>query len=53
MLSMLKHSLAGDDTNPISDHFLIGRQVASAGPEMVWKIFEATRLSDGKVRPVL
>ncbi|CAH8640538.1 unnamed protein product, partial [Dicrocoelium dendriticum] len=29
--------------NPITKHFRITRQVASAGPEMVWKIFDAVR----------
>jgi len=35
--------------NPITQHFRIGRQVASAGPDMAWKIYEATRICDGKV----
>jgi SCY1-like protein 2 len=37
------------DSNPIAQYFEIGRQVASAGPELAWKIFEATRKSDKKV----
>lgn len=37
------------ETNPISNYFVIGRQVGSAGPELIWKIHEATRRSDGKV----
>ena len=46
---MIKHSLVADGTNPITKSFQLGRQVATAGPEMVWKIYEATRLKDGKV----
>lgn len=38
------------DSNPISQYFDINpRQVASAGPELAWKIFSATRKSDKKV----
>ncbi|KAK9876825.1 hypothetical protein WA026_015063 [Henosepilachna vigintioctopunctata] len=36
------------ETNPIGQHFEIGKQVASAGPELVWKIHDAYRKSDGK-----
>lgn len=49
MLSLIKHSLGADGTNPICKNFKLGRHVASAGPEMVWRIYEATRLSDGYV----
>ena len=49
MLSLIKHTLVADGTNPICKHFKLGRHVASAGPEMVWRIYEATRLSDGYV----
>lgn len=38
------------DNNPIIQYFEIGKQVASAGPELVWKIHDAYRKSDGKVR---
>ncbi|XP_041357595.1 SCY1-like protein 2 [Gigantopelta aegis] len=48
VLSMLKHSIISDDTNPIMRDFEIGRQIGSAGPEMVWKIFEAVRQDDKK-----
>ncbi|KAF8790362.1 SCY1-like protein 2 isoform X2 [Argiope bruennichi] len=34
------------ESNPITQYFEIGRQVASAGPELVWKIHEAVRKSD-------
>lgn len=37
------------DTNPIGQFFEIGKQTASAGPELVWKIHDAYRKSDGKV----
>lgn len=37
------------DTNPIRQYFDIGKQVACAGPELVWKIHDACRKSDGKV----
>ncbi|GBL74271.1 hypothetical protein AVEN_235270-1 [Araneus ventricosus] len=34
------------ESNPITQYFEIGKQVASAGPELVWKIHEAVRKSD-------
>lgn len=37
------------ETNPITQYFDIGKQVASAGPELVWKIHEAVRKSDKRV----
>lgn len=37
------------DSNPIGQFFEIGKQTASAGPELVWKIHDAYRKSDGKV----
>ena len=49
MLSMLKHSLVADGNNPILKDFTLGRQTASCGPEMVWKIFDAVRNKDKKV----
>ncbi len=49
MLSLIKHSLVADGTNPICKHFKIGRHQASAGPEMLWRIYEATRMQDGYV----
>ncbi|XP_066155262.1 SCY1-like protein 2 isoform X2 [Euwallacea fornicatus] len=36
------------DTNPITNHYDVGKQIANAGPEFVWKIYEAYRKSDGK-----
>ncbi|KAL5291270.1 hypothetical protein ACFFRR_010588 [Megaselia abdita] len=36
------------DTNPICQQFEIGKQSASAGPEMVWKIHDAMKKSDGR-----
>jgi len=50
VLSMIKHSLTvADGINPITKHFRLVRQTSCAGPEMVWKIYDAVRLSDGKV----
>ncbi|KAG8278355.1 hypothetical protein J6590_021248 [Homalodisca vitripennis] len=40
------------DHNPITQYFEIGKVVASAGPEHVWKIHDAYRKSDGKVTQV-
>ncbi|CAG5114716.1 unnamed protein product, partial [Candidula unifasciata] len=48
MFSMLKHSMGADDVNPITKYFTIGKQTASAGVEMVWKIYEAVRTDDKK-----
>ncbi|ESO87504.1 hypothetical protein LOTGIDRAFT_127669 [Lottia gigantea] len=45
---MLKHSIISDDSNPILKHYDLQRQVGTAGPENVWKIFEAIRLEDSK-----
>ncbi|GJQ76912.1 hypothetical protein Trydic_g15113 [Trypoxylus dichotomus] len=36
------------ETNPIAHHFEIGKQIASAGPELVWKIHDAYRKTDSK-----
>jgi hypothetical protein len=46
----IKQSIYAEDTNPITRYFQIGRQVGSCGPEMIWKIYEAIRVSDQKVR---
>ncbi|OQR74261.1 SCY1 protein 2-like [Tropilaelaps mercedesae] len=37
------------ELNPISQHCEIGRLVGSAGPELVWKIYDAKRKSDNKL----
>ncbi|KAK9499534.1 hypothetical protein O3M35_002555 [Rhynocoris fuscipes] len=37
------------DHNPITQYFEIGKQTASAGPELVWRIHDAYRKSDRKV----
>jgi SCY1-like protein 2 len=50
VLSMIKHSLVADGSNPITKYFQIGKHVASAGPELVWKIFDAVRIEDKQVR---
>ncbi|XP_036336230.1 fibroin heavy chain-like [Rhagoletis pomonella] len=36
------------DANPISQYFEIGKQVACAGPELVWRIHDGYRKSDGR-----
>uniref|UniRef100_A0A0A9XY57 SCY1-like protein 2 n=2 Tax=Lygus hesperus TaxID=30085 RepID=A0A0A9XY57_LYGHE len=56
MFSNLKSRVGGGgagpqnifDHNPIAQHFEIGKQTASAGPELVWRIHDAYRKSDGK-----
>jgi len=37
------------DGNPITQYFEIGKPVACAGPELVWRIHDAYRKSDNKV----
>ena len=37
------------DANPINQFFEVGPEVASAGPELVWKIHAARRRSDHRV----
>jgi len=47
---MIKHGLVSSDClNPITEYFRIGQRVGSAGPDMVWKIYHATRITDNKV----
>jgi len=47
---MIKQGLVSADcVNPISEYFSVGRRVGSAGPDMVWKIYNAIRISDKKV----
>ncbi|KAK3588430.1 hypothetical protein CHS0354_026757 [Potamilus streckersoni] len=48
VLSMIKYSIIADEANPITKYFEIRGQVASCGPEMVWKIYEAVRIDDLK-----
>ena len=50
MLSMLRTSLVSEGSNPITQHYRLVRLVGGAGQEMIWKIYEAFRISDGKVR---
>lgn len=50
VLSMLKHTIIADDVNPINSYYELGRQTGSAGPEMVWKIYEAVRKEDKRVK---
>jgi len=52
MFSKFKHGGTQQnalDNNPIVQYFEIGKQTASAGPELVWRIHDAYRKSDGKV----
>lgn len=37
------------DSNPIVQHFEIGKQTACAGPELVWKIYDGFKKADGRV----
>ncbi|XP_063239604.1 SCY1-like protein 2 [Bacillus rossius redtenbacheri] len=52
MFSKFKHGSNAPqnvlDSNPIAQYFEVGKQTASAGPELVWKIHDAYRKSDGK-----
>lgn len=50
VFSMIKHSIISDEVNPITRYYDIRQHVASCGPEMVWKIYDAVRLEDNKVR---
>ncbi|XP_023247109.1 SCY1-like protein 2 [Copidosoma floridanum] len=36
------------ESNPIWNYFDVGKQVATAGPEHVWKVLDGYRKSDGK-----
>jgi len=49
MLSMLRSSLVSEGANPITQHYRLVRLIGGAGQEMVWKIYEAFRIKDGKV----
>ncbi|ESO08192.1 hypothetical protein HELRODRAFT_190932 [Helobdella robusta] len=48
VLTLIRHSLTPDDQNPIYKYFKVGKQIGSSGPEMAWRIFQATRIDDGK-----
>lgn len=37
------------DSNPIVQYFEISKQTACAGPELVWKIHDGFKKSDGRV----
>ena len=51
LLGMFKHTLIpSEGVNPITKHFTLVKHTSSAGPEMIWKIYDAIRLSDKKVR---
>ena len=36
------------ENNPLGQYFELGRVVATAGPEQIWKIFDGYRKSDAK-----
>ncbi|XP_022248473.1 SCY1-like protein 2 [Limulus polyphemus] len=40
--------LSSVELNPISQQFDIGKQVGSAGPELIWKIYDAVKKSEKK-----
>uniref|UniRef100_A0A3Q0KQQ2 Protein kinase n=1 Tax=Schistosoma mansoni TaxID=6183 RepID=A0A3Q0KQQ2_SCHMA len=33
-------------TNPITKYFIINKQIASCGPELIWKVYDAVRRQD-------
>ena len=50
VFAYIRHGLhTADGINPIVQHFRLVKQVAGAGQEMIWKIFDAVRINDGKV----
>ena len=50
MLLLIKQGLVSSDSvNPITEYFSVGATVGSAGPDLAWKIHNATRISDNKV----
>jgi hypothetical protein len=54
MFSMLKNTINFDGgSNPVAKHFRLVRLVGSAGPEMVWKIYDARRIDDNKVTNIV
>lgn len=40
-------------TNPITKYFIIEKQTASCGPELVWKVYDAVRRQDQKVSSII
>lgn len=38
------------DGNPIGQYYDIKRPIGSAGPELAWKVYDAIRKTDDKVR---
>jgi hypothetical protein len=49
VFSIIRNSLVSDGVNPIGQYYRLVKQVGAAGQEMVWKIYEAVRIKDGKV----
>lgn len=50
VFSMIKHSIISDEANPITKYFDIRQHVGSCGPDMIWKIHNAYRIEDNKVK---
>lgn len=48
---MFKLSGHRTEGNPILNQYEMGKQVATGGPEGVWKVYEGHRKSDAKVSP--
>ena len=46
---MFKNTLTPEVANPVNKLYRIGKLTGSAGPEMVWRIYEGTRIDDNKV----
>ncbi|KAK4468032.1 hypothetical protein MN116_008209 [Schistosoma mekongi] len=43
-----KHIITEFPTNPITKYFIIEKQTATCGPELVWKVYDALRRQDKK-----
>lgn len=49
VFSIIRSSLVSDGVNPIGQYYRLVKQSGAAGQEMVWKIYDAVRIKDGKV----
>lgn len=49
VFSLIKSSLAPEDTNPIHRLYRVGHQVGACGQEMVWRIHDAESIEEEKV----
>jgi len=50
VFSIIRSSFVSDGVNPIGQYYRLVKQVGGAGQELVWKIYDAVRIKDGKVR---